>query len=314
MLTARRAILGLALLLAMIGDSSGQSQRRSQQVRVKQPETAVTQEESHEDKRGTEQSPLIVKVAPTPKTDEQRIEETKERERIANTERKKEQSDAKLVEFTGELAWFTKGLFVATSALVIATLALGVAAFFQSRDMKSSTAAAETAAKAAMLQAKAVIEVELPIIAARNFVVNSVGGIYSAPGELPEHPLISVRFYNYGRSPAEMLGFHIVPKIINKLPSVPENVEIYPVAPGTMIERSSFLEFTYRFEWNRDQRSKILAGETRLWIYGSVTYRDFLGNRHDVGFCAMAIPGPKNRLAFVYSSDTPPAYTYRKSE
>jgi hypothetical protein len=111
MLTARRAILGLALLLAMIADSSGHSQRRPHQMRVKQPETTVTQEKSHEDKRGTEQSPFIVKVTPTPKTDNERAEETKERERIMESEMKKEKSDTDIVTYTGELAFFTRGLF-----------------------------------------------------------------------------------------------------------------------------------------------------------------------------------------------------------
>jgi hypothetical protein len=164
MLTTRRAILGLALLLAAMGDASGQSQRRAQQVRVKQPETAVTQEKSHEDERGTEQSPLIVKVAPAPKTDDERAEETKERARIANADRKKEESDAKLVEFTGELAFFTKSLFLATAALVIATLGLGVAAFRQSRDMKSSIAAANKAADAAKQSADALTATERGIL------------------------------------------------------------------------------------------------------------------------------------------------------
>ena len=112
-------------------------------MRVKQPETAVTQEKSHEDQRGTEQSPLIVKVAPTIKTDNERAEETKERERITESERKKEKSDSDIVRYTGELAFFTKGLFVATVALVLATIGLLVEARRQARDMKASIDVAE---------------------------------------------------------------------------------------------------------------------------------------------------------------------------
>jgi hypothetical protein len=81
-----------------------------QQVRIKQPETTVTQEKSHEDLRGTTQSPLIIEVAPTPKTDTERSEETKERERITELERNKEKSDSDIVRYTKELAFFTPNL------------------------------------------------------------------------------------------------------------------------------------------------------------------------------------------------------------
>jgi hypothetical protein len=148
MLDGRIATLTLALCLALVAGSA-QSQRRSQQVRIKQPETTVTQEKSHEDLRGTKQSPLIIEVAPTPKTDTERAEETKERERITELERNKEKSDSDIVRYTGELAFFTKGLFAATVALVLATIGLGVAAFFQSRDTKRAVVAAEQSATAA---------------------------------------------------------------------------------------------------------------------------------------------------------------------
>jgi hypothetical protein len=106
-----------------------QSKGRSQQTGIKQPESATSQPIRPEDQRGTEQSPLIVKVAPAPKTDAEREEEAKERERVANSERQKEKSDAELVKYTAELAFFTKWLGYSTLALVLATVGLGVGAF-----------------------------------------------------------------------------------------------------------------------------------------------------------------------------------------
>lgn len=85
----RIGLLALALCLALIADSA-QSQRRPQQVRVKRPTATDVQP------RSSDQSPLIVKIAPTPKADEERAEEAKERERMAESERKKEKSDADL--------------------------------------------------------------------------------------------------------------------------------------------------------------------------------------------------------------------------
>jgi len=111
-------------ILFVVTANVAESQRHSQQVR------------GQDDQRGTEQSPLIVKTIPTPKSDEERAEEAKERERIAESDRKKEKSDADLVKYTAELAIFTARLFYATGALVIATIGLLAFAAVQSRDVK----------------------------------------------------------------------------------------------------------------------------------------------------------------------------------
>src|SRR5436309_2842286 len=143
----RSLVIALTFLVAFAPDYSwGQSQRRSQQTGVKQPEATTSQPIRPEDQRGTEQSPLIVKVNPTPKTDAEREAEAKERERVARSERQKEKSDADLVKYTAELAFFTSWLAYATLALVIATFGLGIAAFFQSRDTKASIAESKRAA------------------------------------------------------------------------------------------------------------------------------------------------------------------------
>src|ERR1700722_17717487 len=139
----RTALLAIAACLALLCVSSAQSQRRAQQVRVKQPEATVTQPKGTEDQRGTDQSPLIVKLAPTPKTDEERTEEAKEREQKAEADRKKEKSDsdlvaytAKLADYTKELSFFTEGLFIATVILGIATIGLLFFAYKQSSDTR----------------------------------------------------------------------------------------------------------------------------------------------------------------------------------
>jgi hypothetical protein len=92
--------------LASLFAGSAQSQESSQQAEVKQPETTVIQPKGPEDHRGTDQSPLIVKIAP--KTDEERAEEANERERTAESQRKKDKSD-------DDLATFTEWLFFAAA-------------------------------------------------------------------------------------------------------------------------------------------------------------------------------------------------------
>jgi hypothetical protein len=120
-----------ALIAASFLRTEAIAQSERNQPGVQQPAPAVAQQKSPEEQRGTEQSPFIIKVAPTPKTESERADEAKDRERIAESERKKEKSDADLVQYTEELARFTKWLFVATVILGIATSGLLVAAAFQ---------------------------------------------------------------------------------------------------------------------------------------------------------------------------------------
>jgi hypothetical protein len=141
MLRGRIATFALAMCLALVAVSA-QSRRRPQQPRVPQPSTATGQQKASEEQRGTEQLPLIIKVVPSPKTEEDRANEAADRQRMAESERNKEQSDT-------DLARFTKGLFYATIILGGATIGLLIAAFVQSRDTKRSIAASEKSADAA---------------------------------------------------------------------------------------------------------------------------------------------------------------------
>src|SRR5580692_3310562 len=103
MLKKLLAILTLAVCVALLLSDSAQSQRRSQQVREKQPEATVTQPKGTEEQRGTEQFPFVIKTLPSQTTDEERAQEAKERERIAEVDRKKADSDANIVKYTAEL-------------------------------------------------------------------------------------------------------------------------------------------------------------------------------------------------------------------
>ncbi len=182
----------------------------------------------------------------------------------------------------------------------------------QSADTQASIAVAQMAADATTIQAKAVVDVERPIIVAQNYKLFAVKGKPFSLGTLPAHPVVSMRFQNYGRSPAEVLSYFLATKVAKGLPETPEQHDDYPVAPGTMIPPNGWLEFPLIFEWTADERSEIINGDVRLWVFGRVAYRDFLGQCHRRGFCAMAVPGENQTLNFVYSGDTPPGYSYLK--
>jgi hypothetical protein len=278
MLATQRAILGLTLLFATIGGAFGQSQRRPQQVRVKQPETAVTQGKTNEDQRGTEQSPFIVKVAPAPKTDDERAEETKERDRIANADRKKEESDTKVVEYTGELAFFTKSLFIATAALVFATLGLCVAAFRQSRDMKSSIAVATKAANAAKASADAVV---IQLRAYASVMAASIRG-FEQNGPFR----IQIRIANHGQTPAYELthehgfthGEANISRFKGELWPPERDVPLSKTTLASGISQDAVIDIPAPLR--PEVKTAIRVGTHGLFAYGEIRYRDAFGNWH----------------------------------
>src|SRR5437016_3096462 len=98
MLKTLHILLGLALLLATVGGdySWSQSQRRPQT----QNQTEKSQNKPAVDERGTEQSPLVVKILPILKSEADTGQETNDRnERM--------EIDRKLVKFNGDLACYT---------------------------------------------------------------------------------------------------------------------------------------------------------------------------------------------------------------
>jgi hypothetical protein len=247
-------------------------------MRGKQPEATIAQPKSDEQQRGTEQSPLIVKIAPAPETEGQRADETKERERIAESDRKKEKSDADLVEYTGELASFTKYLVGATVALVIATIGLGVAAYYQSRDMKRSIEISDETAKATLIAAKA--------------AENTLGHMReTAERQLRAHVFISraeisnimrdqkltakIIVKNFGQTPAYKVAssLGIVPApfpLVVPLPPEVQRTRNANIGPGGEITLNFSGDEPVAVEW----QPRFIEKSGAVYVYGAITYVD----------------------------------------
>ena len=110
MLTKHNSVLVVAFCLAIVGGSLAQSQRRSPQ-RISPPsQSTEAGQQSQADKRGTEETPFIIKVLPTKESEQKTAaDERREAEKASN--------DASLALFTERLVW--------------ATVALSVIGFFQ---------------------------------------------------------------------------------------------------------------------------------------------------------------------------------------
>jgi hypothetical protein len=117
MLKRRTPFVVLAICLALIADSSGKSQRPPpRSLESVQPPISKTDnpaQPSASDQRGTEQSPVIVKVLPS---DDEKQKAAAE----ANREEQKAANDESLAKFTERLFWATVALsFIAACQLFV---------------------------------------------------------------------------------------------------------------------------------------------------------------------------------------------------
>jgi hypothetical protein len=182
-------------LLILCGVAFAQSPQN--QPRIEQPATQDSDNKRAEQQPKSALPPIVVNVNPAPKTDAERNEEAEDR-------RKKAATDAKLTEYTGELAFFTKGLFVATVVLAIATFGLLIAAFRQSRDTKASVAVAQAAAEAAK---KSADTAEKDLIASHKPLITISDLKLCQQSEFEERPHIAFGLRNSGK------GISVINKI-----------------------------------------------------------------------------------------------------
>jgi hypothetical protein len=145
----RGAILSAVLAVSLVGYASGA--QKSQQ-----PPSQASQQQPIKEERGSEKSPVIVKVLPPEKSKDE-----------LDAEIAKQESDRQLVKLTGDLAAYTRLLFVATGLLAVITAGLVIAGFLQVRDAKASIAAAVKSAGAAE-KAAAAAESQTAIIGDQN--------------------------------------------------------------------------------------------------------------------------------------------------
>jgi hypothetical protein len=97
--------------------------------------------------------------------------------------------------------------------------------------------------------------------------------------------------------------------------SRPEYKNIVPYAPGIMvINRANIpLDVPCQINLAPAQIDAIDTSQDRLWVFGFIRFKDFLGEPHDVRFCLKWAVHPQRgeRHAFVWDDGTPPEYTKR---
>jgi hypothetical protein len=217
--------------------------------------------------------------------------------------------------FNGLLVFFAYRLWRSTAGLI------GVAGE-QSRDLKEMIAAAREAADAAKrsadaaaLQARAMVGAELP-----RFELGHVHLAYSDQSvrQALRAPSIDVRFTNYGRTTALVLEKCVEVRLGHALPPDPtyDFVEALTVVEAVESGNSVGIEAHRRLgDLSESQVHGLLSGLNKIWVYGFVRFRDFLGMEHKLGFCLRWMP-PKGDASTggSFIQEEPGAYIYQTDD
>lgn len=192
-------------------------------------------------------------------------------------------------------------------------------------DTHASADAARLAAKAAELNARAAIGIELPILRVRppDDIVQTDGPI---DGNLPyggtvnDGPLTQfsaiglLTVENHGRTPAFPTSISVGWQVAHGLAEAPSYRVTATLNHSAVIKSAEqiTLDLHYGIELTEQEIASCAAGTSWLWFYGELTYRDFLHEEHKHRFCwrhADRNP-PGGPAFFFFSSDgePPPAY------
>jgi hypothetical protein len=206
------------------------------------------------------------------------------------------------------LAYYTLWLMVFTGILAAATLGLGVATFGlyvtgekqiannakiaseQSRDMRRSIRAAEKAADAALLNAKAAIGIELPFLRIEPMRFGN-GTTRNADDSLRLFFVIAtIKISNTGRTKAIPIEIRCGWTFGKELPLEP----VYPwwtgfktdaVIQPEPAEPMEYWLHELEMDVPDDAYEQLRSRTANFWFYAELVYLDFMGTRQSACFC-----------------------------
>jgi hypothetical protein len=172
---------------------------------------------------------------------------------------------------------------VQSAALILTLLEVSKATRYSGNSAK----AAQTAADAALLQAKALIAAERPLIAYEriDFVETEGNGTDSPLGRPPALGNLAVFIHNSGRTAVRVTGYSIKTHF-GQLPDKPDYAT--PRLVSDIVEQGDTAGFGFMgpIRISEEDRDAIFAGDPFFWVYGTVTYLDFLNDVYEVGYAA----------------------------
>lgn len=227
---------------------------------------------------GSDQSPLVVRVSPAPKTATEVAEEAAANKIRDESEKKKDDRDQQLVDFNGELAEYTLALVVVG---VIQAALLTYQLFFIPKSFKESRRAGDIARESMVVSNRAYTHYD--------------GCIWRSHTELKDGQVfwrISPRWKNGGNTPTRHLRVFVSYELRDTpLPEdfnfqVPKNLVEVAIVIGP---KDSVLSSAY--DLFGSDLIAIREGKKHFYIWGVVRYRDvFEGtSEHITRFCVAAM-------------------------
>lgn len=307
MASVRLIVFATALALMFLGDAWGQAQRPA--PRPPQPSTQpAPAPTAAPEQRGTDQSPLSVKVLPDPDAKEKEEQDRKQRAEV----------DAKLALETERIADYMRWL--AAFALGLFFVALGQVALFgvQLRHMHRGTEEAANAAKVAMESARTATAQAAIARDSLKVMQNTAERQSRAYVEVEIEKLdlnaantgaaeVVLRVKNVGRTPArdlvcnswiDLRPWPQPPNAVFAGPADPNPQSKAIVNPG----QARHFKAATKAPLKTFELEEIAAGTPRrLYIFGSVTYRDVFRNDLVTEFCIAIKAAPGEPFEGAYS-------------
>ncbi len=205
------------------------------------------------------------------------------------------------------IAWFTRTLWAAT-------VELSNMAKQQAVDMRESLDIAKKSADSSVLQAKAAIAIQIPVVAMglqKLCEFDSQGNNIRDPvtsGPVPDLCKPVFAFQNTGPTRILILYFAMKCEIAPNISGEPNFGGMTPL--NLMLKQDEVYNFTTQdiFSISAEDRKKIDEGSATLWAYGFLIYNDFLDEGHQIGVCSKW----DNKRGFV--SVKRDNYSYHKHE
>jgi len=249
------------------------------------------------DQHGTEERPLFIRVTGVPIVEVQGRPQAEQK--AAQTTNKKDDDTPQQWWLRPDAltAWGTLGLFVVGLATAIVFICQSILLRRQVREMVKATNVA--------------IGVQIPRLLLSHLDFGDMGAAdFDAKLQSPK---IDARVTNYGSTFAvpKFQSMEIV--CATSLPDEPDYTAILPIPfAGMTIEKGNewaFVESADRRFFSPEEIKAIKSGGKFLWVYGFISYQDFLDTLHERRFCQRLYIVESGGYAFAEDRSTPQKYT-----
>jgi len=257
------------------------------------------------DARGTSKAPLVVEV---------KENETETTARVAETQHRKQ-----------ELINSRYTMYFTGAAMLVALFQLGFF-YWQLRLMRSSVRDTELAARAAELNAKAAIGIELPVLrvmlpdlATTAELIGTNEPYAGTVNDGPPEKYSAIGLFvikNFGRTPAFPEEIGVGWSVASTLPEMPNyrHRSRLPHASVIKADEEFMADVHYGIELSDAEVEAAASGTAWLWVYGYVSYTDFLQSRREARFCWRFANRNFDNVFYHFASDGEPPKAYIQAE